>query len=135
VPEFVTVMIHVAVVPDTPWSVLLRPASGAPEAAVVTVVPSVAVTGLSAGRTRRVRVVAWSGYGVKHSRIVNLTTTDTQAPTVRALAVRGRVGQAVRLRFQPADGLPPHLGVSRRSNFRVGASPCGSFCRRCACPS
>jgi hypothetical protein len=49
-------------------------------------------------------VVAWSAYGVKHSRIVSLTTTDTRAPTVRALAVRGRVGQAVRLRFQPVDG-------------------------------
>jgi hypothetical protein len=65
---------------------------------------AIPVTGLSAGRTRRVRVVAWSGYGVKHSRVVRLTTTDTRPPAVRALAVRGRVGQRVRLRFQPADG-------------------------------
>src|SRR4051794_23943525 len=42
-------MTHVAVVPDTPSSFLLRPASGVPAAAAVTIVPPLAVTGLSAG--------------------------------------------------------------------------------------
>ena len=41
---------------------------------------------------------------MKHSLPVRLTTTDHVAPAVTALAVRGRRGQRVRLRFRPADG-------------------------------
>jgi hypothetical protein len=62
-----------------------------------------AVTGLTAGRTRNVRVVAWSSYGVRRSAPVRVTTTDTTAPTVRPLAARGKRGQRIRLRFRPFD--------------------------------
>jgi hypothetical protein len=64
---------------------------------------SIRLRGLAAGRTRPVRLVVWSGYGVRHSATVALTTTDHVAPTVAALTVRGQRGQRVRLRFRPAE--------------------------------
>jgi hypothetical protein len=64
---------------------------------------SIRLHGLAAGRSRGVRLVVASGYGVRHSAPVTLTTTDHVAPTVTALAVRGSRGQRVRLRFRPAD--------------------------------
>jgi hypothetical protein len=64
---------------------------------------TIPITGLTAGRSRNVRVVAWSGYGVRRSVPVRVTTTDTVAPTVRALPAKGRRGQRIRLRFRPAD--------------------------------
>jgi hypothetical protein len=65
---------------------------------------TIKVAGLTPGRSRRVRVVAWSSYGVRHSAPVRVATTDTVAPTARALAARGKRGQRVRLRFQPTEG-------------------------------
>ncbi|MDX6377639.1 MAG: hypothetical protein QOE98_1942, partial [Gaiellaceae bacterium] len=61
------------------------------------------ITGLTAGRSRNVRVVAWSGYGVRRSAPVRVRTTDTVAPTVKALVAKGRRGQRIRLRFRPVD--------------------------------
>ena len=49
------------------------------------------------------RIVAWSGYGVRHSTPVRVTTTDTAAPTVKTLVARGKRGQRIRLRFRPAE--------------------------------
>jgi hypothetical protein len=84
---------------------------------------AIRVAGLAAGRTRRVRIVARSSYGVKHSAPISLTTPDTAAPTVRALAVRGRPGQRVRLRFRPSDA-SRQVAVRadvRRGNARLNA--------------
>ena len=64
---------------------------------------AIKVSGLTPGRSRKVRVVAWSSYGVRHSAPVRLTTTDTTAPSVRALPARGRPGQRIRLRFRPTE--------------------------------
>jgi Trypsin len=64
---------------------------------------AIKISGLTPGRTRSVRVVAWSSYGVRHSASVRVTTADTTAPTVRALSARGKRGQRIRLRFRPTE--------------------------------
>ncbi len=64
---------------------------------------TIQVAGLTPGRSRNVRVVAWSSYGVRHSAPVRVTTSDTTAPAAKPLVARGKPGQRVRLRFRPAD--------------------------------
>jgi hypothetical protein len=64
---------------------------------------TIAIAGLTPGRSRNARVVAWSSYGVRHSAAVRVTTTDTTAPSVRALAAKGKRGQRIRLRFRPVE--------------------------------
>ena len=86
------------------------------EAPVAVAIP---LRGLTAGRTRQVRLIAWSAYGVQHSVPVRLTTTDRVAPAITALAVRGRRGQRVRLRFRPADGSAAGRRVRRGARRRA----------------
>ena len=64
---------------------------------------SITVAGLTPGRARSVRVVAWSSYGVRHSAPVRVATTDTTAPTAKPLVAKGERGQRIRLRFRPAE--------------------------------
>ena len=81
---------------------------------------TIKVSGLTPGRSRSVRVVAWSSYGVRHSAPVRVATTDTVAPTARALAARGRRGQRIRLRFQPTEG---SLQVAALAEVLAGSRP------------
>jgi secreted trypsin-like serine protease len=64
---------------------------------------SIQVAGLTPGRSRNVRIVAWSSYGVRHSAPVRVTTTDTTAPAAKPLVARGKRGQRIRLRFRPVE--------------------------------
>jgi hypothetical protein len=64
---------------------------------------SIAVGGLTPGRARNVRVVAWSSYGVRHSVPVRVATTDTTAPAAKPLVAKGKRGQRIRLRFRPVE--------------------------------
>ena len=64
---------------------------------------TIAIAGLTPGRSRNVRVVAWSSYGVRHTAPVRVATTDTAAPTGRPLGARGKRGQRIRLRFRPVE--------------------------------
>lgn len=64
---------------------------------------SIQVAGLTPGRSRNVRIVAWSSYGVRHSAPVRVATTDTAAPTAKPLVAKGKRGQRIRLRFRPAE--------------------------------
>jgi hypothetical protein len=79
---------------------------------------AIKVSGLTPGRSRNVRVVAWSSYGVRHSAPVRVATTDTVAPTVHARAARGRRGQRIRLRFKPTEG---SLQVAALAEVLVGS--------------
>jgi secreted trypsin-like serine protease len=64
---------------------------------------AIPIAGLTPGRSRTARVVAWSSYGVRHSAPVRVATTDTTAPAAKPLVAKGKRGQRIRLRFRPVE--------------------------------
>ena len=86
------------------------------------------ISGLTPGRTRNVRVVAWSSYGVRHSAPVRVATTDTSRRPSGPLAAKGSADSAsgcgsgpIENSLQVAALGEVMAGTTRDRPHRVGA--------------
>ena len=62
------------------------------------------VAGLTPGRSRNVRIVAWSSYGVRHSAPVRVDHhRHRRADRPSRWSAKGKRGQRIRLRFRPVE--------------------------------